>query len=164
MRNPEKPMEKKVRLSIERYGREIEKSHDLKLLLVGSVTNTHSEYCMFFTSDKEITLKQGQELAVSIVKDFLQMLLQNPVVKRYANWAKTYYISPTSTYSPTLDTVGLKIAFWDHNTNRPKAPFLAEIMFENRTFYYYEADPKTQALRLVHTESYADADRGVETE
>ena len=53
--------------------------------------------------------------------------------------------------------IALKIAFWDHNVNRPKAPNLSEILFMKGTFYYYEANPKTQALVLVHEESYDDA-------
>ncbi len=53
--------------------------------------------------------------------------------------------------------IGVKIAYWDENVTRPKAPFLSEIDFYEDKFRYFEADPKTQALTLVLEESYEDA-------
>ena len=56
-----------------------------------------------------------------------------------------------------MNQIGFKIAYWDKNVERPQAPHLAEIRFIGRILYYYEADPKTQALRLVLQEPYDEA-------
>jgi hypothetical protein len=43
--------------------------------------------------------------------------------------------------------------------NRPKPPYIAQILFQNCHFYFYEADPTTQALRLIFKESYENVVR-----
>jgi hypothetical protein len=42
-----------------------------------------------------------------------------------------------------------RIVFWDKEMDRPKPPYIAEILFQDSHFYFYDADPQTQELRLV---------------
>lgn len=151
------PTEVAKNYAIKKYALTIAKQHSFNLLMVNDVTSNYSAYyCMAFTSDQQLSLEQGKALAIPIVYDFLQMLSQDPAVKAYCDHeiqtSKYRFASP-----PRPQNIGLKIAFWDQNVNRPKNPYLAEIMFESGFFHYYEADPDTQALRLIHKEAFDES-------
>ncbi len=141
--------------AINDFGQEQGKKYGLKLLLVENVTDsTNTKYCMLFSSKKKIDLAEGRKIAAPLLRDFLQMLATHPEVHEYVTQAKTY---TDADYEPKFTTIGFKIAFWDQDVNRPKRPYLAQILYTQEMFHYYEADATTQALRLVCTESYNDA-------
>lgn len=101
-------------------------------------------------------LEQGRIRAITFVHDFYKMLLQNKIANTYFEESKRYY-PPVSSDKITLKIIGVKIAYWDKNVNRPQVPYLAEITFLNEKFHYYQADPETQVLKLVREETYEDA-------
>jgi hypothetical protein len=111
---------------------------------------------VWVTAKTQETIQSGRALALTFTKNFLNELQNNEdTAKWYAYMCKTR----PSWYSGKLSLkyVGIRIAFWDENVERPKAPYLSEIGFYADKFRYYEADPKTQALKLVLEESYSDA-------
>ncbi len=109
---------------------------------------------LWVTAKTQETIKSGRELALAFVNAYLNELTTN---KDTIKWFATECSSYPNRFSGkvSLKNVGVRIAFWDQNVERPKAPFLAQIDFQDGKFRYYEADPKTQALRLVLEEPYA---------
>jgi len=136
------------------FGQAHEEKYGVKLFLVGNVAK-NATYCIVFTSERELHLDEGKTLAISLYQEFLQMCTTDPIVTGYAK--KFTKGSWPLDETPRPENVGLKIAFWDNEINRPPAPYLSEILVENGTFHYYEAVPDTQALQLVFKESYEEA-------
>lgn len=113
--------------------------YGLELLLIDDIRNDHcTRYCAHFTSDKKLELSAGRKFALPLAHDFLHMLCESKLH-----------------YNP--NRLGLKIDFWDKNMNRPQKPYIAQITFSHGMFSYYQADPSTEALRLVLRESFSDA-------
>jgi len=146
MNRCEQPIDKTKRHSQEKYGLQVAEKNQMQLLIVGSVNDVFSDYCMLFTSDKEMSLEQGKALAIPIAKNYLEMILHDPTVADY--------VANKRGKAPQANNIGLKIAFWDQDVNRPKPPYLAEIMLSKGVFHYYEADPQTQSLKLITTEPF----------
>lgn len=110
---------------------------------------------VWVTSKNKETIGSGRDLAVAFTKAYLAELTTN---KDTSKWYEYHLLQPKR-FSGKLSVknVGIKIAFWNEQVERPQSPYLAEIDFYGDMFRYYEADPKTHALRLVLEESYADA-------
>jgi hypothetical protein len=111
---------------------------------------------VWVTAKTQETIQSGRALAVTFIKDYLNEMQNN---RDTATWYACERENWPSRYSGKLSPkyIGVRIAFWDENVERPKAPYLAEIDFYEDKFLYYEADPKTQALKLVHEETYEEA-------
>jgi len=138
------------------FGHDMAHKYGLKFLILDDSTNLYAtNYCLFFSSNKKLELRQGRRLALSLAKDFLDMMNVDPGVTEDGppSTREKAYID----YEPTLQSVAFKITFWDEAVNRPKAPYLAEILFSRGMIYYYVADPTTQELREEFKESYKDA-------
>jgi hypothetical protein len=146
MRPYQHPAEKNLRHSLERYGLQVAEKNHLQLLLVGSVNEVFSDYCMLFTSDKEMTLEEGKALAVPLAQNLLNEVLHNSAV---ANFVANDRGKP-----PQANNIGFKIAFWDKEVNRPNHLYLAQITLSAGILYFYEADPKTQKLILIFQQPY----------
>lgn len=146
-----------MQAAIAEFGEKEARKYGMRLLFVGNFTCfQNTPYAMAFTSDKELSLEKGRVFAITLVRDFLKMLQNAPSMKSYRAISSKSIV--TSEYTPRAETVGLKIGFWDKDVNRPKRPNLAEILFVDGAFYYYEPDPETLELRLVLKESYEEAE------
>ncbi len=115
-----------------------------------------TDYGIWVTAKTDETVKSGRENAVKFLQDYLKEIQANKETTKYFEYN---CIARPSKYSGkiSLKNVGFRIAYWNDQVERPKAPFLSEIDFYDNTFRYYEADPKTQALKLVLEESYEKA-------
>lgn len=141
---------------LENYGKTIAQEQNMQFLLVGDVTDgRNTVYCLTLRSEQPTRLPQGRILAVNNVEKFVAMLRANPAVIAYVNHWR--HDDPDYPAGVPLPKVGYKIAFWDKNIDRPHKPNLAEILFVNSTFYYFEADSTTQELHLVFSEPYESA-------
>lgn len=108
---------------------------------------------VWITSQKQETLETGRAMAIEFIQAYLTEVQSNKdTLKHFETRCKTQPHRFSGKIG--LNNIGLRIAFWDENVDRPKAPFLSEIDFSENTFRYYQADPATQALKLVHEESY----------
>ncbi len=142
--------------AMERYAYAAAKKHDIILhnITPSVVFRMKHLYGLWFISYREYTLEEGRALAGDIIGSFYTMLSTDPAM--IENFA--YYRSlPGRESDELVDMIGLRIAYWDENVDRPKQPALAEIRFFDKRMHYYVADPKTQALQLVYEESYEDA-------
>lgn len=143
------------------YGEKIGKKYDMNLIRFRQVirgTEISEKYGMSFISHKKITLEEGRVFALSLFNDFSQMLETNPVIQTYIE--EFTKIIKTSPCDASQKTISLKITYWDEQMDRRFPPYLAAIIFSEGKFNYYEADPKTQELHLVLSESYDDLAHG----
>ncbi len=134
------------------------KKNNTQLIDVGDFTNPskHLWFGVWLTCGDAEDLQRGRTRAIAFVKDFSSTLQQSKVANEYFQQSKRNHRSETvDSINPNL--FGVKIAYWDKNVNRPQPPYLAEVTYCRGTFYYYQADPKTQALNLIFKESYEDA-------
>lgn len=115
-----------------------------------------ADFGIWVTAKTQETIQSGRALALTFIKDYLAELQNN---KDTSKWHQYLCEDEPKWYSgkPSLNNIGVRIAFWDENVERPKTPYLSEIDFYQDTFRYYESDPKTQALKLVLKESYEEA-------
>jgi len=75
---------------------------------------------------------------VALVKDFLRALENDERAQAYLQELQnsaSYRKRPNLTF---LDLLGVKIAYWDQDVNRPLPPYLAEITFYDHKFRYYQ--------------------------
>jgi hypothetical protein len=145
--------------AIEDFGKGFARMHNLRLLIVGDTTDStkYKPYAISLMSHQEISLQEGRNLGVLLVGDFLKMLQKNRAVSGYLKWASSESPYRAAESEPSLQTVGVKISFWNMQMERPQAPSLAQICFYDDTFYFYEADPEKEVLRLVGKESFEEA-------
>ena len=134
------------------------KRNNMELIHIGDFTypSRRLMFGLWFRSYSNENLKEGRARAVEMLNDFVSLLQETDLGKTYFENSKKYHHNGNA-LKLDRSIVGLKIAYWDKNVDRPKAPYLAEIDFYNDTFYFYEADPVTQGLRLICEESYDEA-------
>jgi hypothetical protein len=149
----EKDSKKAIQNFVENY-----KETPLQFIASGRLHHLPFEasFGIWVTSSSQQTIISARVLALSFTKAYLSELLSNKYTLAWYGQKQKRYPK----YFPeklSLKNVGIRIAFWDQNVERPKAPYLAEIDFYENTFRYYEADPQTQALKLVLEESYEKA-------
>ena len=139
------------------------KNNNTELIHVGNFAYSSNSirFGMWLRCYAAEELQQGRNRAITLACDFYNMLQQNKIVSNYFAELKRYY-ALDSADEINLYTIGIKIAYWDKQVNRPQPPYLAEITFLDEKFHYYQADPETQALKLVFEETYEDALANVE--
>lgn len=153
--------EREMYWHLDGYANGLAKKYEMEFHKVGNFSdNRDAIYGLTFINFHQMTLMQGKEFARMLVKDFLRELRTSPEVKRQVLYRKDSYKNtkypPLITDEPVPEQMGLKIGFWDKNFDRPKKPYLAEIVFLHGDFYYYEANAETQSCELVLKESYQD--------
>lgn len=142
--------------TIDDFGQKVEKKYNMELISVICVIEGASErYAMSFISNKKISLEEGRSTGLSLFDEFLEMLQKDDKVKTYVE--ESLKGGTKRPVKPSGETISLKITYWDENVDRRFPPYLAAIIFSEERFNYYEANPKTQELRLVLSESYEDA-------
>ncbi len=135
------------------------KTGPIKVITTGNFFDLHEPSATFgvwvadFTPE---TMEGGRALAVKMVNDLWAFIQKTPECLRlYEHNIKgvpRFYWGKMG-----LKDLCVRIAFWDKDTNRPMAPKLAEITFFNEKFHYYQADPKTLALKLIGEETLEQA-------
>lgn len=141
--------------SMHAHGEQTAKQLGMRFLFVGNVTdNQDVHYCLSFTSNKQMSINQARPMGVCIIKDFLEMLEQDPTVIHYLSTKPTYLREDEL---PSLDSIGFRINFLDKDQKQIEQPYLAQILFFDGRFHYYKRDAKTQGVRLIFEESYESA-------
>ncbi len=151
--------------TLDEYGTQVAKKEGMQFYRVSNVTQStdpNPVYFLAFFDSHSKTLPEGRILASSLAQDLWKMVSTSPEVQSYQDdkrefYANNPYQKKIFTEKVNMNQVGFKIAYWDKNVERPQAPYLAEIRFIGGVLHYYEADPKTQALRLIFQESYDQA-------
>lgn len=146
--------EKQAQEALRIEGQKLHKQYDLTLLSIGLGTIAHApnnvSYGMLFSSPKKLTLEEGINLAKTVDLALLNTVYQNPVFAKFCEYQG---------YGRVVDQnfLGIRIAFWDENVDRPLYPYLAEIRIFEGNIYCYYADPKTSALEkdpIIQSYSY----------
>ena len=128
----------------------------LRLHAIGNPTDARNVvYGFMLHGSDTVTLEEGRKLATALNQQFWHHIQNSSYVE--ADRVDTQKNSPWRVKPLTLQQVGIRIDYWDKDVNRPKHPYLAQILFVDSKFHYFEADPQTQELKLVFEESYQDA-------
>ena len=151
------PYEIKYYEMTEGYVKKYFKNNDIELIHIGDFTYPEDRimFGLWLRSYASESIEEGRVRAVAFLNDWVKMMQHNEKAKMYFEESKRYHRPVPASLDHQI--TGLKIAYWDKSVNRPKAPYLAEIVFCKGVFRYYEAEPDTQALRLVLEESYDEA-------
>ncbi len=129
-------------------GNKVGARYDLSVLAISVGTIVHAPHSVLrgvlFSSPQKLTLEEGIALATTVESALLNAVYQNPI---FAKYCESMNVVQKVDYHKISDSqVGIRVAFWDENVNRPLYPYLAEIRaFEGKIYCYY-ANPTTQAL------------------
>lgn len=102
-------------------------------------------------------LNRGRLAIISIVEDFLYEITSNPVHNTYVKLHPK--LSSQVWFNPLLTPkrIGIKLAFWDENVDRPLPPYLAQIKVVEGKIFYYQANSKDQSLQEPTVETFEEA-------
>lgn len=135
-----------MQCAIDAYGTQVANGCGMRLLLIDNVTpSPDTAFCMAFMSNRPLILEEAKVVSQTLVDNFLTWLRKNPSVSRYKNFSQV-----------EITEIGLKISFWDKEMARLPSPYIAEILFTDNTFFYYQKDCETQELRLILKEPYTN--------
>jgi hypothetical protein len=144
--------------TLETFGKNSAKTHGMKFLFVGDATDSQGvRYCIALQCSKPTQLDEGRQFAMNFFNEFYTMLTHDQSVTIFNQSCRQD--DPHFPETIAIEKMGFRIGYWDENTERYKPPYLAQILFADKTFHYYEADPKTQELRLIFKESLDDAQK-----
>lgn len=141
------------------------KSHDMSIINVGlffELNNKSPTLWGFWLRGLSATrFEDCRKEMVTLVGHFWKMVQQHPISQEFFEKSRSY---EKLNGKMSVELIGVKIDYWNSFNNRPPLPFIAQAFFHDGKFYYYQADPRTQALVLVFEESYEDALAKVKSE
>jgi hypothetical protein len=159
-KSPRENVEVAVKSMVEEYAKAYCKANDMQFLGLGNFLEGRNkiEFAMRLRSFSKQELQEVRSQAIALVQNFYKKVQTDESPKIYVESLKQLFPRQYSEISVSdLDLIGVKIVFWDKNFDRPVPPYVAEMVFYNKTFHYYEADPNTQSLHLVFEETYQDS-------
>jgi hypothetical protein len=152
--------EKEMAWALDKFACTLAQKHQLHFFRVGDFTDAepYHYYGFSFTSSKNDSLEEGRVLGATLFEELRNALYTLPEVEKCRRTSHDECKKKTP-YAPTPDLQHLcfKVVFWDKNVDHVMPPHLAQIWLQDKVLSYYEADPKTQELRLVYQEPYEDA-------
>lgn len=157
------PIKTQVMLKVvDSFGEELAKKNDMFFHGVGNITdNRNIQYGLIFHDFHKLTLDEGRIFATTLFNEFFGKLSTNFIIDDYNTYLREYSKKCTGTQllGPKIlpEQAGFYITYWDENMDRLQKPYLAQILFCDGAFHYYEADPQTQLPVLVFKESLAEA-------
>lgn len=134
------------------FGNKLSNKYQMKVLKAGCgyiVRSKTVAYDYSLLTEGNWTIDQARPIIIAMLQDFW-IAFQDPIIQDQMRWlGKTY-----KWYDPILtrERLGIQLAFWDKNSNRPNAPYLSRVVASEGTIKYYVADPKDQSLVLFHSE------------
>jgi hypothetical protein len=140
-------------------GNKLAEKYNIQFLLEGSrdlVDSQRTEiFSWSFVDDKKSTLEEARPIILNIINDIYASMNEKLIYSKYLDALKKTW--PSIDTRILIENVGIKLAFWDENVNRPKNPYLAQIKVSDGKIRYYYADPATQALGEPIVESFKEA-------
>lgn len=154
---------------VDSFGEELAKKNDLIFHGVGNITgNQNIQYGLIFHDFHKLTVDEGRIFAITLFNEFFDKLQNNSIIHNYNTYLQEYYkkIKSTQLIGPEIlpEQAGFYITYWNENMDRLQKPYLAQILFSDGIFHYYEADPQTQLPVLVFKESLAEAKAFLESQ
>lgn len=145
------------------FGKKVAKKNQMKFLNdgVGTIVSSSvawdkkAAWDISIMADRAWTIDQARPVVVNIMQEFWDAVSQDPVVLKHMQEVHGNHPG----YDPVLtpDRLGLKLAFWDKDVNRPRAPYISQIIVSDGFIKYYTADPKDQSLLPPTTETLEEA-------
>lgn len=137
------------------YAKEFARNNNLYHFHTGDGVSSNRSWdlCTFaLMSYDEMSIENAQKLAHRCVDNYIIFLKEQPSVHAYFPPG----IKEFSELHPGFQTnyVGVRIGFWTKEMNRIMPPYIAEIRFFDNVYHYYQANPETQELILIHEEPY----------
>ena len=149
------PEIRKLWWAMDEYASNYGKAKNMELLKLGNFTEGRRRinFGVWLRAYDPVSLEEGRILAAEFVQDYWNTFREHPFTEQCLEKVWKH----GREHEVGLQNFAVKIAYWDLQVNRPPIPYVAEITFYDKTFNYYQADPKTQALRLIYQESYDEA-------
>ncbi len=136
-----------------KYAERFASENDMKCFHVGICTDGRVNCCTSFGiyGHERVTLDAAKLFAHRCIGEYYAFL-------KAQNDVETYFTKIRKPYAPFapglyLDYIGVRIGYWTEEMDRMMPPYIAEVRFFNKTYHYYQADPKTQALVEVFQET-----------
>jgi hypothetical protein len=144
--------------SLANFGEQLAKKNGMKCLKthVGSIVDSKIvAWDISLLSDQQLTIEQARPMVVAMIKDFWKKVNDDP---SFDNGLKELH-KTMSWYSPELTPkrLGIRIAFWDKDVNRPLPPYISQIKVLEGRIEYYQANPKDQSLLPPYIETFEQA-------
>lgn len=139
-------------------GHAFAKKYQMHLLTVGTgslIDAPKTKWVISLVSEQQMTIEQARPLIKEMINTFWDKVQKDQVFSNYLKLesSKYYYIDPTLSQKD----IGIKIAFWDVNVNRPLHPYLSQIrVVGGDKVYFHYADPKDQSLQEPIVEEVKD--------
>ncbi len=91
---------------------------------------------------KQLTLDEARVEILSVFDNYKQLTVDNP------NFMKTYQVYTETNGDPLFNEtkIGIKLAFWDENVDRPRPPYVAQIRVAKGEIKYFFVADETQRL------------------
>lgn len=137
----------------------------LELLGVGSSLHVDGEdtrWSLSFVDRRAKKLDEGRKDIIHIIDAYLKDFRENSEYERHMEWYKENSPDTYERYGiVTQDSMGVRLAYWDEETERRSYPYLAQIRVADSEIFYYYADPKTQELTEPVVETFEKARENV---
>lgn len=143
---------------LEKFGEHLAKKYRMKYLNKGCGTCVDSRKVLFDLSlmcNYQWTIQQARPYVVAMMQEFWQKASCDSNMYREAHELNKYGVLPGGSY--TIASLGLKIAFWDKDVNRPPQPYVSRIIVAEGEIRYYMANPKDQSLQPPQVETIDQA-------
>jgi hypothetical protein len=137
----------------EAFGKQVAQKYKMKFLNkgVGSVVDSKKvAHDISIMADRHWTIDQARPVITAIMNEFWHKVATDPVFARDAQELQriTKYYDPVLTPS----RIGLRLAFWDKDVNRPLPPYVCLVIVSEGQIRYYTANPKDQSLQPPYIE------------
>lgn len=151
--------EQELYQGIEKYALTYADSHKMQLVnvgLFGELEKSTLLWSFWLRASHTDQLQDCRKQMIYLAKDYWTFLKKNPFAKvSFENSTRFKDLNGKM----VIKLCGIKIDYWNSFNNRPPLPYIAQAFFRDGKFYYYQADPRTQALVLIKEESYEEAMR-----
>jgi len=151
------PEREPCRASMTKWGQAEARASQMTFFMNENVTDSPDVlFCLSFLDDHKKTLDEAKAFVRGFFARYVAFLETDPAVLAYCQSLNTFNSAWFPSTKPREGMIAFKIAYWDKEMNRYPSPYISEVVFAERTFFYYDADPATGELHLVLKERYKD--------
>lgn len=148
---------------VKQNGKKVARDFDLECLGFGhgqllDVDPPHPEglgtiWAINLVDHKKLTLDEARIEILAIYDDYKRLTANNP------EFLSEYQIYTDAMGDPLFHEgkIGIKLAFWDENVDRPWPPYVAQIRVSEGTIKYFFVADETQKLGEPYIETIAEA-------
>lgn len=131
------------------FAARIENKYHLEFLGISSQYLFGAKDIIFglsFMDKRNMKIDESRELIKLLINDYWKELATNKVYQDDLTYFSNYFnFTPKKKLTP--ERMGIQVAFWDENVDRPLYPYVARIQVADGKIRYFYADPITQALQ-----------------